>query len=143
MQQVNEDGLKLLETCEGLRLKAYKDVRGILTIGYGHTGPDVRPDSFITQQDAEKLLTEDIAIAKEAVDRLVKVPLTSNQFSALVCFVYNIGQGSFASSTLLRRLNLRDYAGAADEFLRWNKANGVPVAGLTARRKAEKALFQS
>ncbi|EDH9820259.1 TPA_asm: lysozyme, partial [Salmonella enterica subsp. enterica serovar Typhimurium] len=77
------------------------------------------------------------------VSRLVKVKLTQGQFDALVSFAYNLGARTLSSSTLLRKLNSGDYAGAADEFLRWNKAGGKVLNGLTRRREAERALFLS
>lgn len=141
-QKINQLGLSLLERAEGLRLKAYADVGGRLTIGYGHTGSDVLPDSFITEAHAEELLNDDLREAISAVNHLVRVTLTLNQFSALVCFVYNVGQTNFQRSTMCRLLNEGDYAGAASEFLRWDKVKGVQYSGLTARRRAEKALFE-
>jgi lysozyme len=140
-QKINSHGLTILEKCEGLRLKAYKDIRGIWTIGYGHTGKDVREGLFITQDGAEMLLGHDLEIASEGVNKLVTVPLTSNEFSALVCLVYNIGLGAFAKSTLLRYLNQGQRSKAAEQFLEWDKAGGERIAGLTARRAAERALF--
>ena len=140
--KINQLGLEILERAEGLRLKAYADVGGRLTIGYGHTGQDVKADSFITEKHAEELLTDDLREAISAVNRLVHVVLTQNQFSALVCFVYNVGQTNFQRSTMCRLLNEGDYAGAASEFLRWDKVKGVQYSGLTARRRAEKALFE-
>ncbi len=139
---INEAGLRILELCEGLRLKAYQCPAGKWTIGYGHTGPDVLPDSMITEKHAEELLVDDVAEAKDAVNRLVKVRISHNQFSALVCFVYNVGEGNFKASTLLRMLNLGQYKAAADQFMRWTKAGGKELPGLVSRRRAEKALFE-
>jgi lysozyme len=141
--KINQLGLELLEKSEGLRLKAYKCSAGRWTIGYGHTGPDVGPNSTITEPHAQELLNDDLGEAINAVNRLVKVVLTSNQFSALVCFVYNVGAGAFEKSTMRRLLNEGSYSGAAKEFLRWDKVKGQPVAGLTVRRRAEKALFEA
>lgn len=138
---INEKGLALLEKCEGLRQLAYKDVAGVWTIGYGHTGPDVRAGLFITPEGAEKLLAEDLQLAQIAVSKAVRVPLTDNEFSALVCFTFNVGATALAKSTLLRYLNQGRRKAAADEFLRWDRAAGVQRAGLTARRSAERALF--
>jgi lysozyme len=142
--KINENGLDLLERCEGLRLTTYRDSVGVLTIGYGHTGPDVKLGQFITQAGAEKLLANDLEDAGEAVQKLTHVPLTSNQFSALVCFVFNVGATNFSRSTLLRFLNQGQYKKAAEEFLRWDHDhNGNQLPGLTARRAAERALFLS
>ena len=142
-------GINLIKQFEGFRARAYQDVAGQWTIGYGHL---VRPEekaiylnATLTELEAENILRQDIAIAEEAVKRLVTVPLSGEQFSALVSFVFNLGQGNFADSTLLKKLNAGDYEGASLEFERWNKARigGVlqPVAGLTRRRLAEQQLF--
>ncbi|MCU0523268.1 MAG: lysozyme [Elainella sp. Prado103] len=95
----------------------------------------------ITESEAEELMKRDLRRFEQAVSDLVKVPLNSDQFSALVSFAYNVGEGALASSTLLRLLNQRDYQGAADQLLRWDKAGSQALAGLTRRRKAERALF--
>jgi len=125
-------GLALTEQFEGLRLTAYQDSVGVWTIGYGHTGSDVRPGLTITQEQASALLQQDVAGAVAAVNRLVTVTLTQNQ-----C------QGNLASSTLLRELNAGNTAGAAAQFLVWVYAGGVQLPGLVKRRQAEAALFQS
>ncbi|MGD0930684.1 MAG: lysozyme [Candidatus Korobacteraceae bacterium] len=136
-------GLALTEQFEGLRLTAYQDSVGVWTIGYGHTGSDVRPGLTITQEQAGALLQQDVAGAVAAVNRLVTVTLTQNQFDALVDFTFNEGQGNLASSTLLRELNAGNTAGAAAQFLVWVYAGGVQLPGLVKRRQAEAALFQS
>lgn len=134
-------GLALTEQFEGLRLTAYQDSVGVWTIGYGHTGADVHPGLTITQEQASALLSKDVASAVADVNRLVKVPLTQNQFDALVDFVFNVGGGNFATSTLLRDLNAGNYAAAAAQFPRWVHAGGEILPGLVARRKAEQTLF--
>jgi lysozyme len=98
---------------------------------------------MITEDDAQELLKDDIQEAKDAVNRLVRARITHSQFSALVCFVYNVGQGNFEASTMLRLINRGEMAAAAAQFLRWTKAGGVDLPGLVARRKAEKALFEA
>jgi len=142
---INQAGLNLTEASEGLRLTAYLCPAGKLTIGYGHTGPDVHVDETITEERAATLLTTDLANAGINVTKLVTVPLTDNQYAALCDFVFNLGAGALQSSTLLRLLNTGNYAGAADQFLVWNKAhvNGelVTLPGLTTRRQAERTLF--
>jgi lysozyme len=143
MNKFNSNGMRLLRIVEGLRLLAYKDGGGVWTIGYGHTGPAVREGCHITEDEAQKLLLWDLEEAGDAVTRLVTKPLNDNQYSALVCFVFNIGQGKFATSTLLRKLNTGDYDGASKEFGRWNHDNGRVVDGLTLRRKAEQMLFET
>jgi lysozyme len=130
-----------IKTAEGLRLTAYKDGGGVWTIGYGHTGADVREGLTIPLSEAERLLTRDLRVAEGHVNEAVKVKLTQNQFDALVSFVYNVGGGAFRSSTLLKLLNAGDYEGAANQLPRWNKDNGKVVNGLTNRRHEERELF--
>lgn len=132
---------------EALRLVAYLDSVGRWTVGYGDTGPDVVKGLVITKEQAEERLRGRLVEFEGYVNRLVKVSLTQNQFDALVSLVYNIGPTNFSSSTLLRKLNAGDYAGAADQFLVWNKGRVdgklVVIDGLTNRRKAERQLFVS
>lgn len=143
--RINSAGSGLIKLFEGLALEAYKDVVGIWTIGYGHTGGDVHQGLTISESQAGRLLNGDVSRFETAVSRLVKVPLNSNEFSALVCLAFNIGDGNLSMSTLLRRLNAEDRLGAASAFEWWNKAriNGrlVVLPGLERRRSAEKALF--
>lgn len=138
---ISANGVKLIQQFEGLRLKAYQDAVGVWTIGYGHTGPDVTPGLVISQAQADALLARDLNRFETGVSRLVQVPLNQNQFDALLSFSYNLGLGSLQNSTLLRLLNQRDYAGAAAQFPRWNKAGGKVLPGLARRRAAEQALF--
>lgn len=140
--KTNDRGLNLIKDFEGCRLKAYLCPAGVWTIGYGHT-QGVKPDMVITQLDAERFLRQDLKRFEDAISTLVKVSLTPNQFSALVSFVYNVGINAFKNSTLLRKLNQKDYKGAANELLRWDKVNGKPLLGLTKRRIAEKDLFEN
>jgi lysozyme len=134
-------GIDLIKQFEGLRLTAYQDMVGVWTIGYGHTGPDVKPGLTITQQRAEQLLINDLVQFERGVNDLVTVQINQNQFDALVSFTYNLGVGSLQKSTLLRLLNAGSYQPAADEFPRWNRAGGNVVAGLARRRYAERQLF--
>lgn len=138
MQTVNKEAIK---KAEGLRLTAYLDTGGVWTIGYGHTGADVREGLTIPLSEAERLLTRDLKVAEGHVNDAVKVKLTQNQFDALVSFVYNVGGGAFRSSTLLKLLNAGDYEGAANQLPRWNKDNGKVIPGLTNRRHEERDLF--
>ncbi len=135
------NGIQLTEHEEGLRLTAYQDSGGIWTIGVGHTGPDVYPGQTITREEAQDLLMQDIRFAANAVNNLVQVEITQNEFDALTDFVFNVGVNNFANSTLLKKLNLGDFAGAAAEFPRWDKVHGVTVAGLLQRRINEEKLF--
>lgn len=141
--KISQKGLNLIKEFEGLELKAYKDSVGVVTIGYGSTGPHVSMGMTITEAQAEALLKSDVARFEQGVHDLIKVPLTQSQFDALVSFSFNLGLGNLKSSTLLRKLNSLDYSGAANEFTRWNKAGGAVLKGLTRRREAEKALFLS
>jgi lysozyme len=143
---INKDGLDLVKHFEGFHPKAYKDPVGIWTIGYGHTGlvhrdGTVFPGRTITKAEGEELLKYDMGVFEKRVRELVKVPLNDNEFSALVSFDFNTG--GLAKSTLLKKLNEGDRMGAANEFLRWDKAGGKTLAGLTRRRKSERNLFLS
>lgn len=145
--QTSEKGIALIKQFEGCKLTAYQDSVGVWTIGYGWTQPvdgkPIRAGMTIKQETAERLLKTGLVSYESDVSRLVKVGLTQGQFDALVSFTYNLGARSLSTSTLLRKLNVGDYAGAADEFLRWNKAGGKVLNGLTRRREAERALFLS
>jgi lysozyme len=140
---ISEAGLNLIRTYEGLRLSSYQDGRGIWTIGYGHTGPDVKPGMTITEQEANELLIQDAQTAEEAVDRLVKVGLSQGMFDALCDFVFNIGETAFAHSTLLAKLNAGDYMSAPSQIREWCHVDGKVSQGLLARRNAEVALWYS
>jgi lysozyme len=137
-------GINLTELSEGCSLISYWDDKGkCWTIGVGHTGPDVYQGLTITQAQADALLYQDIQTAEDAVNRLVTVPLTQDQFDALVDFVFNEGQGHFCNSTLLKLLNAGDYAGADEQFSEWNLSGGQVVAALTKRRADEASLFNT
>lgn len=142
VMQISKAGLDLIKQFEGLYLKAYRCPAGVPTIGYGHTA-GVAMGQTITQQQADDYLRRDVRQFERAVARLVTVPLTQGQFDALVSFAFNLGEGALAQSTLLRMLNAGDYAGAAAQFDRWNKAGGRVLPGLVRRRAAERALFEA
>ena len=143
--QISQNGLNLIKSFEGFMANAYLCPAGVPTIGYGTTlieNAPVHLGMTITESKASELL--DYQINKNyapAVIRLVKVPLNQNQFDSLVSFVYNLGEGSLASSTLLKLLNQGDYASVPAQMMRWTKANGVDLPGLVRRRKAEGDLF--
>ncbi|HCR2108635.1 TPA: lysozyme [Enterobacter asburiae] len=143
--QTSDKGIALIKQFEGCKLTAYQDSVGVWTIGYGWTQPvdgkPIRAGMTIKQETAERLLKTGLVSYESDVSRLVKVGLNQGQFDALVSFTYNLGARSLSTSTLLRKLNAGDYAGAADEFLRWNKAGGKVLNGLTRRREAERDLF--
>jgi lysozyme len=136
-------GLALTAQFEGCSLSAYQDQVGVWTIGYGHTGPDVKPGLTITGAQAQALLAQDVSRAEACVNNVVAVKLTQEEFDALVDFVYNLGAGAFRGSTMLRDLNAGDFLGAASQFDRWDRAGGAVVAGLLRRRQAEAELFNS
>ena len=141
MMQTSEKGLDLIRKYEGLQLAAYVCPGGKLTIGYGHTGADVTTGKKIDAEEANALLRKDVQRFEKSVNELVMVPISQGMFDALISFSFNLGAGSLKSSTLLKKLNADDREGAADEFLKWNKAKGKVLAGLTARRESERELF--
>lgn len=139
--QINQFGIDLIKTYEGFSATVYKDVAGKLTIGFGHLLRQGENLTSITEEQAEIILRQDLATAEYAVSRLVTAPLNGNQFSALVCFVYNLGEGTFAGSTLLKCLNARQFDDVPGEILRWHRSGKTPVKGLVRRRAAEAVLF--
>ena len=147
--RVSEAGLKYIRDFEGFCERAYPDPGsrdGLpVTIGYGSTryedGSPIKLGDTITRERADEMLRREVAETEGAVDRLVTVPLSQSQFDALVSFAFNVGLGALTRSTLLRLLNAGDYAGAADQFLSWNKNDGAVMEGLTRRRQRERAMF--
>ena len=166
--KINNVGLEIIKHFEGLELEAYPDPGSPLgqackakkipmrsytrlggwnrldgapwTIGYGHT-LQVKPGMKITNEQAEVFLKQDVSASERGVLHWVKVPINPNQFSALVCFCYNVGVYEFRTSTLLQRVNALRFTEAADEFNRWIYANDIQLPGLIRRRKSERALF--
>jgi GH24 family phage-related lysozyme (muramidase) len=141
--RVSQKGIDLIKKFEGIRLKSYVCPAGVLTIGYGHTGPDVYPNQQITEDEAEKLLRKDTESAQQTVSSFVKARINQNEYDALVSFTFNVGPTAFVNSTLLRLLNNgTDRDIVASEFGRWVKAGSdEAVPGLVRRRGAEKKLF--
>jgi len=136
---IAESTLSFITKEEGFRNKAYKDSKGLLTIGVGHLIKESEPhlvNATLTDEQVKELLRSDLKWCSEAVESSVKVPLTQKQFDALYSLCFNIGEGAFRKSTVVRRLNANDYKGAADAIEMWNKP-----AVLIPRRKREKALF--
>jgi len=133
-------GVNLIKSFEGLRLKAYLDSAGVWTIGYGHTR-NVHPGQVINEAEALGLLRADLQRFEDCVSEMVTHELTQGQYDALVSFAFNVGCGALKKSTLLRKLNAGDTAGAAQEFGRWVHAGGKRLRGLERRREAEKSLF--
>jgi lysozyme len=142
--QLSAEGMKLVKRWEGYRERTYLDVAGFPTIGYGHRL--LASESFpngIEQAQANEILARDVCGAEQAVTRLVKVALTQNQFDALVDFVFNLGQGKLAASTLLKELNREHYDAAREQLLRWDRAGAQENANLKARRRSEYDLWNS
>lgn len=134
--------IKLIKISEGLKLKAYRDSVGVWTIGYGTT-KNVYENQEITPDQADHLLYDDIKNDRVPVLKMhISVPITNNMLCALISFTYNVGNGAFIKSTLLRRLNANEpKAKVATEFAKWNKAGDKILPGLVSRRRAERELF--
>lgn len=139
-RRISDAGLQLIRESEGLRTRAYPDSVGVWTIGFGHTR-GVDEFDVCDEGQAVAWLHEDVAASEAAVRAAIDVPLTQGQFDALVDFVFNLGAGALAGSTLRRKLNAGDYAGAAAEFARWCHAGDRVLPGLVTRRAKERALF--
>jgi lysozyme len=141
-REINQTGLEIIKSFEGLFLEAYQDVVGVWTIGWGAT-EGIRPGMKITVAEAEALLKKELGKFEAAVADFVKVKINDDQFSALVCFSYNVGAHALLKSTLLQLLNQGKYQEAAEQFLRWDKAGSKSYLGLSRRRRAERSLFLS
>ena len=137
---MNDEGIALVKRFEGCELKAYRCPAGVLTCGWGATD-GVTEITEWTQEEADMRLAEDLAVFELRVKKLLLLEPTSNQLAALVSFAYNVGTMNLRTSTLLKLFNAGDFAGAAEQFPRWNKAAGKVLPGLIARRAAERALF--
>ena len=125
-----------------MRTKAYVCPAGVLTIGYGHTGPDVRPGMQITETEAEALLRKDLKRFEDSVKTLISVRLTQHEFDATVSFTFNVGAGSLEHSTFRRRMNAGDSKSLCfqEEFPKWVNGSDGPLPGLVRRREAEVEL---
>jgi len=139
---ISDKGIAFIKEFEGCKLTAYKCSAGVLTIGWGHTG-EVKPGETITQYEADQLFLKDIKPRVDAVNRLVKADITQGMFDALVSFAYNLGIQALAGSTMLKMINAGSQEAAAEQFLRWDRAAGRQVPGLTRRRRAEMDLYNS
>lgn len=129
--------LAFIATHEGFVDHTYDDAVGVKTIGYGHTGADVKPGQTITRQEAQELLVKDAQKHWDGIKKYIKVPISQNEADAYTSFAYNFGVNKFRKSTLLKKLNAGDHKGACKQLLRWNHAGGQVLKGLTDRRKAE------
>jgi lysozyme len=142
MMQLGAKGKTLIQSFETIRLKAYQDQHGIFTCGWGHTGPDVNAYTVCTMEQADAWFLTDTENAVRATNHVVTIPLTQNEFDALVSFTFNVGVGAEAHSTLIKLLNTgTNNVTVGDQFLVWNHVEGVANLGLTRRRCAERALF--
>lgn len=141
-RKINAAGLALVKSFEGCKLDSYRCAAGVATVGYGHTGPDVRIPMTITPERAEELLEQDLARFETGVEALTEgVPTDDNQFAALVSLAFNIGLSAIATSTVLKRHRLGNKMGAANAMLMWNRGGGRVLAGLSRRREAERKLY--
>lgn len=143
--KTGKEGKNLIKMYEGFKAFAYLCPAGVWTVGFGTTrinGQPVNEHHKVTVTEANVLLESDLKQFEDSINALVKVDLTQNQFDALVSFVYNLGAENFKKSTLLKKINVGEFSEAAEEFLKWNKAKGKILPGLTRRREAEKSLFQ-
>ena len=141
MRSINKAGIDLIKKFEGLKLEAYYCPAGVLTVGYGHTGKDVKLYQKISAEQAEKLLDADLRKFEYGVSEALRVPVSDNQFAALVSFAFNLGLGALRKSTLLKKLNSGDYDAVPVELKKWVNVGGAPSLGLIRRRKAEIDLW--
>jgi lysozyme len=143
-RHINAEGLAIIKNNEGPGgkpvLHSYLCPAGVLTVGWGHTGPDVHTNTTVTEAQAENMLKQDIAATERCLTAWIKTA-TDNQFSAMVSFAFNEGVGKFRGSTLLKLHNAGDYAGAQKEFAKWTMADGKVLPGLVKRRAQEAALY--
>jgi lysozyme len=140
--KISSNGIELIKVFEGLELEAYKCAAGVWTIGYGHI-KGVHEGMNITEDTANKMLMEELVEYENYIDQAVTVPLAQCQYDAMVSWVYNLGNGNLTSSTLLKVLNSGDYDGVPAQMMRWNKAGGKVLEGLTRRRQAEADMFSN
>ena len=133
-------GIELIKHFEGCETEAYLCPAGVPTIGYGHI-KGVQMGDVITEAQAHEMLVEELDEYESYINDLVTVSLNQNQFDAMVSWVYNLGGGNLRASTLLKVLNSGDYSGVPEQIMRWNKAGGRVLEGLTRRRQAEADLF--
>ena len=142
--QVSQKCIDLVKRYEGFISKAYLCPAGVISIGWGHTGSDVKKGMIITKEEAENLLKKDLKKFEQGLCKMLnaeELNVTQNQFDALISFAYNLGLSTLAGSTLWRLFTHGDIQGAADEFTKWIYAGGKPLEGLKRRRQAERELF--
>lgn len=135
---ISQKGLEFIKDVEGVRLMAYQDVKGIWTIGVGHTGPEVVKGLTWTTEQVLNALEKDVQTCVKCINSKVQYPLSQNQFDALCSFIFNVGVGAFTRSTMLKMINAGNLAGAIQQFDRWN----IPPQ-ILGRRMKEKKLFST
>ena len=138
--KTSQYGIDLIKHFEGCELKAYKCPAGVWTIGYGHT-KGVEPGDEWSEDHANHMLEVELEEYEGYVNKYVTAPLGQNQFDALVSWTYNLGGGNLSASTMLKVLNAGEYDEVPNQMLRWNKAGGKVLEGLTRRRQAEGDMF--
>lgn len=143
MAHVSQRGIDFIKRFEGFKPMAYRDVGGIWTVGYGHTGPDVTEALIITEATAGQLLEADVRKFEICVENALHRPVNQEQFDALVSFAFNVGCDAFKKSTMLRHINAGNHDAVVAEFARWNKVGDREIEGLTRRRRAEADLYRS
>ena len=139
--KLQPEAIALVKNAEGLYLKSYQCPAGVWTCGYGATGPDIGPGMTWTRKQAEDRLASDLNEFSDGVERLLTAQTSDAQFGAMVSLAFNIGINGFKGSTVLRKHNAGDHAGAAAAFGLWNKGGGRVLPGLVKRRAAEAALY--
>ncbi|ECO1013668.1 lysozyme [Salmonella enterica subsp. enterica serovar Newport] len=125
---------------EGVRYQPYQDVVGVWTVCYGHAGKDIIPGKTYTKAECQALLDKDLALVAARIDPLIKVGIPESERAAFYSLAYNVGTGAFAKSTLLKKLNAGDQAGACNELKRWTYAGGKQWKGLVTRREIEREV---
>jgi lysozyme len=139
-RKINAKGLNLIKQFEGLALKAYKCPANVWTIGYGHTAK-VKENDICTEEQAEQFLLDDLENTYQCIYNMVKRPINDNQFSALCCFIYNVGCNNYRLSRMKILIDAGEFKKAANEFGKWINAKGKILPGLVSRRREERKLF--
>ena len=142
--KIDKYGEKLIKQFESCKLFAYKVDKSekYYTIGWGHYGADVKKDMKISKERANELFRNDIKCFENIVNSCVKVPITQSMYNSLVSFTYNVGEGAFKNSSLLKYINKKQFKKASNEFKKWNKCGGKVLKGLVRRRMLEKIEFE-
>ncbi len=137
---ISNEGISLIKKFEGCELESYQDAVGVWTIGYGHT-KNIKEGMTISKEQADNMLLNELDEYCEYVEKAVDVTLKQCEFDALVAWTYNLGPTNLNESTMLKKLNNKEYQDVPHEIKRWNKAGGKVLQGLIRRREAESLLF--